>query len=130
MRGLVALLWVTVVVNLGAAVGNGLAGDALGAVLPAVIAVLMAFGAYRTMKHPPKPQPLTRAPVVVGAVLGGAATLAVLATLGWTAIFVPDWPIRAVSLAGMVFVVYLVIWTVRTVRRLDREARALGDAAG
>jgi hypothetical protein len=64
---------------------------------------------------------------VLSAVFGGAMTLAVLAALGWTAISIPDWPIRAVSVAGIAFVVGLVIWGVRTARRLDREARAVGD---
>jgi peptidoglycan/LPS O-acetylase OafA/YrhL len=125
MRGLVVLLCVAAAGSVVAAVANGLAGDALGAIPPAILAVLFAFGAYRQVKHPVKPQPWTRTRVVVSAVFGGALTLAVLATLGWTAISVPDWPIRAVSVAGIVFVVCLVIWVVRIARRMDREARAL-----
>ncbi|MEV0791593.1 hypothetical protein [Kribbella sp. NPDC050459] len=127
MRGLAVLLWVAVAGNVVAAVANGLAGDALGAVLPAVLAVAFAFGAYRLAQNPPRPQPWTKARVVLSAVFGGAMTLAVLAALGWTAISIPDWPIRAVSVAGMAFVVGMVIWGVRTARRLDREARAVGD---
>jgi hypothetical protein len=124
MRGLVVLLCVAAVGNLAAAVINALDGDALGAILPAVLAVLMVFGAYRNLKHPPKPQPWTRTRVVLSVVLGGTATVAVLAVLGWTAIYVPDWSIRAVSVAGMVFVVGVAIWAVRTARRLHHEALA------
>jgi hypothetical protein len=127
MRGLVVLLSVAAAGNLAVAVGNGLIGDAQGAILPAVLGVLMGFGAYRYVKHPPKLQPWTRTRIVVSVVFGGATTLAVLAVLAWTAVSVPDWPIRAVSVAGMVFVVCVAIWAVRTARHLDREARALAD---
>jgi hypothetical protein len=126
MRRVVALLWVAAAGNVVAAVANGLAGDALGAIPPAVLAVLFAFGAYRQTKHPVQPQPWTRTRVVLSVVFGGTMTLAVLAVLGWTAISIPDWPIKAVSVAGIVVVVCVVIWAVRTARSLDRQARALG----
>ncbi|MFF0339697.1 hypothetical protein [Kribbella sp. NPDC004875] len=127
MRGLQILLGVSAGACLIAAIGLVIIGDVQGAVSPAMAAVLGGVVLYRQARNPPELKPWSRVRIVVSAVVGGAGTLAVLGMLGWVALFVPDWPARAVAVGGMVLVVALGTWMVRTVRKLNQQAAGPAD---
>ncbi|MGW7679191.1 hypothetical protein ACWGID_00530 [Kribbella sp. NPDC054772] len=122
VRGLQILLRVSAGACLIAAIGLAVSGDVRGAVAPACAAVLGGSIVYWQAKYPPELKPWSRTRIVVSAIVGGAGTLAVLGMLGWVALVVPDWLTRLVAVGGMVFVVVLVTWVVRTVWRMNQQA--------
>ncbi|MDX2972813.1 hypothetical protein PWY87_34180 [Kribbella solani] len=85
----------------------------------AVAAGAMLFK-YRT--NPPELRPWSRGRVVVSAVVGGTATVAVLGTLGWVAVFYPDWRMQLIAAVLMAFVVGFTIWVARLARRMHLRA--------
>lgn len=78
---------------------------------------------YRLVKHPPPPRRWSRQRIIVGAVILGSATLAVLAALVQGAVVVADLATRLMLLAGIPVVLAIVFWAVQFARREDQAAR-------
>jgi peptidoglycan biosynthesis protein MviN/MurJ (putative lipid II flippase) len=94
------------------------------AISSAFSTVLCGVGLYRIVKHPMPPRRWTKQRIIVGAVVLGAATMAVLAALVQGAVVVPDWPTRLILLAGIPVVLAIDFWAVQFARREDQAARA------
>ena len=111
------------VVLVASALGLFITDGARAALSPTVSAIVCGVILYRLVRHPPPPTRWNKRRVALSAAVLGPATVALVVTLAWVALVVPDWPIRLFALVGIASVPAIIFWGVRIARHEDQVAR-------
>lgn len=110
-----------------ATVGSLVTGGLRSALSPAFTTILLGVVLFRYWRNPPPPKPWTKWRVIGSAVILGVASTAVIACLVWVAVINPAWELRAVAAGGTLFVLGVIVWTVRLAQTEHRQALALAQ---
>jgi peptidoglycan biosynthesis protein MviN/MurJ (putative lipid II flippase) len=121
-------LGVALVILVASALGLFITDGARAALSPTVSAIVCGVILYRLVRHPPPPTRWNKRRVILSVAVLVPATVAVVVTLAWVVLVVPDWPIRLLALAGMASVPAIIFWGVRIAHHEDQVAR--GTAQG
>jgi hypothetical protein len=117
------ILGVLLVVQVASALGFFITDGARAALWPTVFAIFCGVILYRLVRHPRPPTRWNKRRVILSVAVLAPATVAVVVTLAWVVLVVPDWPIRLLALAGMASVPAIIFWGVRIARHEDQAAQ-------
>jgi hypothetical protein len=127
VKGHRILLGVAVALLVIAAVGVLITEGPWEAIQPALLALAGGVIFYRLAKHPMPPMRWDKKRTVTFVVVVGPVGVVMVATLIWVLVTVPDWPVRALAIVGLVFVPAVLAWTFWAARREDQTARTVAQ---